>query len=109
MRVIRRQLHKQIHFIYSLENVQSVKYLGKTNSDNTDWARHNFLNVIQIQFPSQEFGLCTLEYKGSCIKTLVWPKLEYAAPIIKLRKFRGQDPTGPAGDGEIYKKCLQNA
>ena len=45
-------------------------------------------------------------------KTLVRPKLEYAAPIcsfkaltrnfrlIRLRKFRGQQPAGPAGDGE---------
>ena len=52
--------------------------------------------------------------KEVAYKTLVWPKLEYAAltrnfTLIRLRKFRGQQPAGPAGDGEtrvVSGTCL---
>ena len=55
--------------------------------------------------------------KEVAYKTLARPKLENAANgaltrnfrLIRLRKFRGQQPTGPAGDGEtrvVSAKCL---
>ena len=58
--------------------------------------------------------------KEVAYKTLVRPKLKYADPfgaltrnfrLIRLRKFRGQQPAGPAGDGErrvVSAKCLMS-
>ena len=89
-RVTRHQHHKHILFGYSLhnqtlENAQSAKYLGITISDNMDWGKHiseisseatlthGFLRG-NLTFPPQST-------KEVAYKTLVRPKLEYAAPI----------------------------
>ena len=55
---------------------------------------------------------CTKEV---AYKTLVWPKLEYAEPIWSqinwVEKVRGQQPIGPAGDGETHvvsERCLMS-
>ena len=91
MRVTRHQHHKQILFDYSLhnqtlENVQSAKYLGITISDNMDWGQHiseisskatktlGFLRRNLVAFAPRST-------KEVAYKTLVRPKLEYAAPI----------------------------
>ena len=89
MRVTRHQHHKQILFDYSLhnqtlENVQSAKYFGITISDNMDW-----VNTFQIFLPKQlrhsvsrrNLAFAPRSTKEVAYKTLVRPKLEYAALI----------------------------
>ena len=80
MRVTRHQHHKQILFDYSIhnqtfENVQSAKYLGITITDNMDWGQH----VSEIS--SKVTKTLGFLRRNLAYKTLVWPKLEYAAPI----------------------------
>ena len=90
MRVTRHQHHKQILFDYSLhnktlENVQSAKYLAITNTDNIDWGQH----VSEIAskatktlgFLHRNLAFAPRSTKEVAYKTLVRPKLEYAAPI----------------------------
>ena len=90
MTVTRHQHHKQILFDYSLhnqtlENVQSAKYLGITITDNMDLGQH----VSEISskatkilgFLRRNLALAPRSTKEIAYKTLVRPKLEYAAPI----------------------------
>ena len=90
MRVTRHQHHKQILFDYSLhnptlENVQSAKYLGITITDNMDLGQH----VSEISskatktpgFLRRNLAFAPRSTKEVAYKTLVRPKLEYAAPI----------------------------
>ena len=90
MRVTQHQHHKQILFDYSLHNktlekVQSVKYLGITISDNMDWGQHISENSIKatktLGFLCRNLAFATRSTKAVAYKTLVRPKLEYAAPI----------------------------
>ena len=87
MRVTRHQHHKQILFDYSLhnqtlENVQSTKYLGITITDNMDWGQHvseissKATKTLVFLRRNLAFALRKLH-----TKTLVRPKLEYAALI----------------------------
>ena len=125
MRVTRHQHHKQILFDYSLhnqtlENVQSAKYLGITITDNMDWGQHvseiSSKATKTLGFLRRNLAFAPRSTKEVAYKTLVRPKLEYAAPIwsphSKLqRKFRGQQPAGLAGDGEtqvVSAKYLMN-
>ena len=74
--------------------------------------RNFFLNNLDTRFPLQDLAFAPRGTKEVAYKTLVWPKLEYAAPIwspysklqinqIKIqREFREQQPVRPAGDGE---------
>ena len=90
MRVTHYQHHKHILFDYSLhnktlENVQSAKNLGITISDNIDWGQH----ILEISskatktfgFLRRNLAFAPKSTKEVAYKTLVWPKLEYAAPI----------------------------
>ena len=91
MRVTRHQHHKQILFDNSLhkqtlENVHSAKYLGITITDNKDW-----VNTFQKFLPKQlrhsvsqcrNLAFAPRSTKEVAYKTLVRPKLEYAAPIL---------------------------
>ena len=90
MRVSRHQHHKQIISNYSLhnktlKNVQSAKYLGITITDNIDWGQ----NVSEISskatetlgFLRRNLAFAPRSTKEVAYKTLVQPKLEYAAPI----------------------------
>ena len=61
------------------------KYAGdETISDNMDWGQH--ISEISSK-ATKTLGFLRMnlafahEYKGSCIQTLVLPKLEYVAPI----------------------------
>ena len=129
MRVTRHQHHKQILFDYSLrnqtlENVQSAKCLGITITDNMDWGQHvseiSFKATKTLGFLRRNLAFAPRSTKEVAYKTLVWPKLEYAAPIWSphsklqinhIEKFRGQQPAGPAGDGEtqvVSVKCLMS-
>ena len=108
----------QIIFDYSihnqtLENVQLAKYLGITITDNMDWSQHvseiSSKATKTLGFLRRNLAFAPRSTKEVAYKTLVQPKLEYAAPIwsphrnfrlIILRKFRAQQPAGPAGDGE---------
>ena len=90
MRVTRHQHHKQILFDYSLhnqtlENVQSAKYLGITITDNMDWGQHvseiSSKATKTLGFLRRNLAFAPRSTKEVAYKTLVRPKLEYAAPI----------------------------
>ena len=90
MRVTRHQYHKQILFDYSLhnqtlENVQSAKYLGITITDNMDWGQHvseiSSKATKTLGFLRRNLAFAPRSTKEVAYKTLVRPKLEYAAPI----------------------------
>ena len=90
MRVTRHQHHKQILFDYSLhnqtlENVQLAKYLGITITDNMDWGQHvseiSSKATKTLGFLRRNLAFASRSTKEVAYKTLVWPKLEYAAPI----------------------------
>ena len=88
MRVTRHQHHKQILFDYSLlnqtlENVQSAKYLGITISDNMDWGQHisEISSKATLGFLRRNLAFAPRSNKEVVYKTLVRPRLEYAAPI----------------------------
>ena len=88
MRVTRHQQHKQILFNYSLhnqtlENVQSAKYLGITITDNMDWGQHvseiSSKATKKLGFLRRNLAFAPRSTQDVAYKTLVWPKLEYAA------------------------------
>ena len=90
MRVTRHQHHKQILFDYSLhnqtlENVHSAKYLGITITDNMDWGQHvseiSSKATKTLGFLRRSLAFAPRSTKEIAYKTLVRPKLEYAAPI----------------------------
>ena len=104
--------------------IQSAKYLGITITDNMDWGQHvseiSSKATKTLGFLRRNLAFAPRSTKEVAYKTLVRPKLEYAAPIwsptrnfrlIRLRKFRGQQPVGPAGEGEtqvVSVKCLMS-
>lgn len=90
MRVTRHLPHKQIMYTYTLHNqtlesVQSAKYLGVTVTDNLDWGQH--ISEISAKasktlgFLRRNLSLAPRETKEVAYKTLVRPKLEYAAAV----------------------------
>ena len=68
-----------------MENVQSAKYLGITISDNMDWGQHiseiSSKATMTLGFLHGNLAFAPRSIKEVAYKTLVWPKLEYAAPI----------------------------
>ena len=98
MRVTRHYSHKQIIHDYTLhqqtlENVQSTKYLGITITENMDWSQHisdiSSKATKTLDFLRRNLAFAPRSSKEVAYKTLVRPKLEYAAPIgaliVKLR------------------------
>ena len=90
MRVTWHQHHKQILFDYSLHNqtleyVQSAKYLGITITDNMYWGQHvseiSSKATKTLGFLRRNLAFAPRSSKEVAYKTLVQPKLEYAAPI----------------------------
>ena len=90
LRVTPHQHHKQILFDYSLhnqtlENVQSANYLGMTISDNMYWGQHiseiSSKATKTLGFLRRNLAFAPRSTKEVAYKTLVRPKLEYAAPI----------------------------
>ena len=90
MRVTRHYSHKQIIHDYTLhqqtlENVQSAKYLGITITENMDWGQ--LISDISskatkaLGFLRRNLAFAPRSTKKVAYKTLVRPKLEYAAPI----------------------------
>ena len=90
MRVARHPPDKHIKFDYTLdqqrlEQVQSAKYLGLTITDDLDWGQP----ISEISAKATKtlgFLRCNLAFaprhtKEVANKTLVRPKLKYAAPI----------------------------
>ena len=98
MRVTRHQHHKHILFDYSLHNqtlgdVRSAKYLGITISDDMDWGQHiseiSSKATKTLCFLRRNLAFAPKSTKEVAYKTLVRPKLEYAAPFGALtRNFR---------------------
>ena len=126
MRVTRHDSHKQIIHDYTLhqqtlENVQSAKYLGITITENMDWGQRisdiSSKATKTLGFLRRNLALAPRSTKEVAYKTLVRPKLEYAAPfgahIVKLRfnkwrRYKGRQPAGPAGGGAT-QVVLENA
>ena len=120
MRTTWHQHHKQIIFDYSLhnqtlENVQLAKYLCITITDNMDWDQHvseiSSKAIKTLGFLRRNLGFAPKSTKEVAYKTLVWPKLEDAAPIRSPHLKLGQQPAGPAEDGEtrvVSAKCLMS-
>ena len=90
MRVTRHPPDKHIKFDYTLhqqrlEQVQSAKYLGLTITDDLDWGQH--ISIISAKatktmvFLRRNLAFAPRHTKEVAYKTLVRPKLEYAAPI----------------------------
>ena len=82
--------HKQIIHDYTLhqqtlENIQSAKYLGITIIENKDWGKH--ISDISskatkiLGFLRRNLAFAPRSTNEVAYKTLVCPKLEYAAPI----------------------------
>ena len=90
MRVTRHPPDKHIQFEYTLhqqrlEQVQSAKYLGITISDDLDWGQHiseiSSKATKTLGFLWRNLAFAPRHTKEVAYKTLVRPKLEYAAPI----------------------------
>ena len=90
MRVTWHYSHKQIIHDYTLhqqtlENVQSAKYLGITITENMDWGQHisdiSSKATKTLGFLRRNMAFAPRSTKEVAYKTLVRPKLEYAAPI----------------------------
>ena len=90
MRVTRHPPDKHIQFEYTLhqqrlEQVQSTKYLGITISDDLDWGQHiseiSSKATKTLGFLRRNLAFAPGHTKEVAYKTLVRPKLEYAAPI----------------------------
>ena len=128
MRVTRHQHHKQILFDYSLyhqtlENVQLAKCLGITVTDNIDWGQHvsdvSSKATKTLGFLRRNLAFTPRSTKEVAYKTLVLPKLEYAAPIWsphsklqvnQIEKVQRKTACW-TGDGErrvVSAKCLMS-
>ena len=90
MRVTGHYSHKQIIHDYTLhqqtlENIQSANYLGITITENMDWGQHishiSSKAAMILGFLRRNLTFPPRSTKEVAYKTLVHPKLEYAAPI----------------------------
>ena len=90
MRVTRHLPSNQKHFNYSLvqqtlEQVESAKYLGITITDNLEWGQHvseiSSKATKTLGFLRRNLALAPQHTKEVAYQTLVYPQLEYAAPI----------------------------
>ena len=95
-----------------------------TISDNMDWGQHiseiSSKATKTLGFLRRNLAFAPGSTKEVACKTLVRPKLEYAAPIWchysklqinQVEKFRGQQPVGHAGDGVtqvVSARCLMS-
>ena len=122
LRMTRHQHHEQILFDYSLqnqtlENVQSAKYLCITISDNVDWGKHiseissKATKPLGFLHSNLAFAAKSTKVVAYCKKTLVRPKLEYAAPIwspyskLQINQVeKVQADSGPLDLQEIAKR-----
>ena len=118
MRVTRHPPDKHKQFEYTLhqqrlEQVQSAKYLGITISDDLDWGQHiseissKATKTLGFLRPNLAFAprhTKEVAYKHWFVLSSSMQHL-FGIPIMKLRldrwrRYRGQMPGGPAGDGE---------
>ena len=118
MRVTRHPPDKHIHFEYTLhqqrlEQAQSAKYLGITISDDLDWGQHiseisskatKTLGFLRHNLAFAPRHTKEVAYKHWFVLSSSMQHL-FGIPIMKLRldrwrRYRGQLPGGPAGDGE---------
>ena len=115
MRVTRHQHHKQILFDYSLhnqtlENVQSAKYLGITITDNMDWGQHvseiSSKAAKTLGFLHRNLAFAPRSTKEVAYKTLVRPKLEYAAPIHGLQS---RPPSPKRAERKVRRRPFREA
>ena len=90
MRVTWHYSHKQILHDFTLHqqilgNVQSAKHLGITITENMDWGQHisdiSSKATKTLGLLRRDLVFATRSTKEIAYKTLVCPKMEYAAPI----------------------------
>ena len=90
LRVTRHYSHKQILYDHTLhqqtlENVRSAKYLGITITENMDWGQHISDSLSKatktLGFIRRNLAFAPKSTKKVAYKTLVHPKVEYAAPF----------------------------
>ena len=95
--------------------------IGIIITENMDWGHHipdiSSKATKTLGFLRRKLAFAPRSTKAVAYKTLVHPKLEYAAPfgalIVKLRfnkwrRYRGRQPAGPAGGGAtlvVLEKC----
>ena len=81
---------KHIEFDYTLhqqrlEQVQSAKYSGLTITDDLDWGQHLYeisaKSTKTLCFLWRKLAFAPMHTKEGAYKSLVRPKLEYAAPF----------------------------
>ena len=70
---------------YTIQRVQSIKYLGLTISHNLSWSPHISRIVSKVnQFQSffwRNLSYCSRDLKVKCYQTYICPIIEYAAVI----------------------------
>ena len=95
---------KKIHASYTLEwtvleNVESIKYLGVTITNDLRWNTHVFKICIKanrtLGFLGQNLYACPQEVKAAAYKGLVRPVLEYSGSVW--------DPSGIGLQNELEK------
>ena len=109
MRVTRHLHDNQILFDYSLhqqrlEQIQSVKYVGITITDNMDWGQHvseiSSKATKKMSFLWHNLAFTPRHTKEVAYNTLVRPQLEYAAliwnPFHKLQIHQAEKVQGKA-------------
>ena len=78
-------IHDYILHQQTLENVKSIKYLSITTAENMDWSQHisdiSSKATKTLDFLRRNLAFAPRSTKEVAYKTLVHPKLEYAAPI----------------------------
>ena len=103
MQITRKRI-KKIHASYTLEgtvleNVESIKYLGVTISNDLRWNTHvsNICTKANrtLGFLRQNLYFCPQEVKEAAYKGLVCPVLEYSGSVW--------DPSGEGLQNELEK------
>ena len=93
MRVTRNKHHNHFHFDYSLQNVQSIKYIGITITDNTKKQ-----DQVQIQRGGQ--GVWTPPGKSQVIWVSIGNKqLDPPPPLENVEML---DPSGTLKNDIFY-------
>ena len=89
----------------ALENVESIKYLGVTITNDLEWNTH-ISNVCTkanrtLVFLRRNLYSCPPDVKEAAYKGLVRPVLEYGIKI-ELRSFKSSEHINERNDGSYH-------
>ena len=105
-------MHNQV-----LENVSSAKYLGVKITDDLEWDQH--INEITsnatktLGFLRRNLTFAPKETKAAAFKTLVRPKLEYAAPVwmpyhqVDINRIEKVQRTAAMAQPKSYRRNIR--